>query len=429
MASTIVTKSSSTNMTRKWSLEVVASYLTGPLRMDQARRQTTTSEHFEGTCSLCTRPGQVMALVLKRPENEELTPNYPMPGQHAKHMFPFVLGNYPDVDILAQETYCEACTVYLKLHGQSPKAACVVGALPLVQTHGHLHRFNLQSWNETLISAFGGRFHEDVVISIFLAVLYNTLDDLTSVDSRENTHLIRALRWACRNLLQSLIVCGDTSTTPLRQSPAQGTRSSAPLADTIPRLLKDAMNGNGPYSKYPLDGFLVLILAARDVDNENCERGTLRCIVWLRLMTHIIEEHFSLMGTASRERVKNLLAQIVYTEASGVQQANMHQTPRTRKSSISTTTLEGTHLLSSTDMQTFQRLGSLFTYIGTKCCPALAVLLHYLLEYSPMCKTSGECLTLLKKETKLRKLFCAPEDVDPSRATALIADLDSPLQG
>ena len=391
--------------------------------------ENSASEHFEGTCSLCTRSGQVMALVLKRPEDEELTPNYPTPGQHAKHMFPFVLGNYPDVDIVAQEIYCEACTVYLKLHGQSPKAACVVGALPLVQTHGHLHRFNLQSWTETLISAFEGRFHEDIVISVFLAVLYNTLDDLTAVDSGENTHLTRALRWACRNLLQSLIVCRDTTTTPLGQSPAQGARSSAPLADTIPRLLKDAMNGLGPYSKYPVDGFLVLILAARDVDNENCERGTLRCVVWLRLMTHIVEEHFALMGTASRERAKNLLAQIVYTKASDVQQANMHQPLKTRKLSVPTTALEGTHLLSSTDLQTFQRLGTLFTYIGTKCCPALAVLLHYLLEYSPMCKTSGECFTSLKKEAKLRKLFCAPEDVDLARATALIADLDSPLQG
>jgi hypothetical protein len=146
-------------------------------------------------------------------------------------------------------------------------------------------------------------------------------------------------------------------------------------------------------------------------------------------MTHIVEEHFALMGTASREGAKNLLAQIVYTKASGVQQANIHQPPKTRKPSVRITALEGTHLLSSTDLQTFQRLGTLFTYIGTKCCPALAVLLHYLLEYSPMCKTSGECFTLLKKEAKLRKLFCAPEDVDSSRATTLIADLDSPLQG
>jgi hypothetical protein len=141
-------------------------------------------------------------------------------------------------------------------------------------------------------------------------------------------------------------------------------------------------------------------------------------------MTHIVEEHFALMGATSRENAKNLLDQIVYMKASGAQLADNHQPPITRKPTILITALEGTHLLFSADLQTFQRPGTLFTYIRTNCCPVIAVFLCYLLEYSPMCKTSEECFTLLKKEAKLRKLFCAPENIDSSRAVTLITDLN-----
>ena len=45
----------------------------------------TSQDSFKGTCTLCTRSDQVMALVLKKPDDDEQTPNYPEPQQSAKH--------------------------------------------------------------------------------------------------------------------------------------------------------------------------------------------------------------------------------------------------------------------------------------------------------------------------------------------------------
>jgi hypothetical protein len=340
-------------------------------RRPRGDKRTAEKDSFKGVCILCTRSDEVMALVLKRPDDDEQTANYPEPQQSAKHKYPFVLGNFPDVDVISPELYCETCSVYVLRHGQSPKADCVLGVLPLVSTHGKHYSINLRSWSNMLTKAFQWRFHESIVLSVFLSVLYNTLDDLTSVDSTENTNLARAIRWACRNLLQSISVTHETNVIPLGETissldaPASPV-SSAPLKEILPQFVKNALHGHGISLSYPLDGFLVLLLAARDIGNENCGRESLRSVVWLRLAMHMATEHYALLNSsAGREKARDRLYQILHTQDKKAKLRDDSKEGLTlRKYPVSLSSLEGTHLLSSDDVDTFKRLGTLFSQIG-----------------------------------------------------------------
>lgn len=399
-------------------------------------KDDTSADSFKGVCTLCTRNDEIMALVLKKPEDDEQTPNYPAPQQNAKHKYPFVLGNFPDVDIISYELYCETCSVYLQRLGQSPKADNVLGALPLVSTHGKDYSINLQSWSKALTKAFQWRFHESIVLSVFLSVLYNTLDDLTSVDSTENTNLVRAIRWACRNLLQSILVARETDLIPLGETilsldAPNSPISSAPLGEVLPPFIKSALHGHGPLLNYPLDGFLVLLLAARDVENESCERESLRCVAWLRLAMHMATEHYALMNSsAGREKARDRLYQILHTpDKSAKFKQDSDERVTLRKVPVSLASLEGTHLISSDDLESFRRLGTLFSQVGSKCGSSIAVYLHYLLEYSQMCSDAEQCFEAMRKEKALRKVFVAPEEVTLEKAADLIARLQSGKTG
>ena len=395
---------------------------------------SSSSEYFEGNCTMCNRTAQVMALILRKPEDDELTANYPQPQQDAKHKFPFVLGNFPDVDITSSEIYCETCSVYLVRHGRSPKADCILGALPLVRTQGKDYGINLKSWTETLTKVFEGRFHESITLSVFLSVLYNTLDDLMAVDSSENTILIRAIRWTCRNLLQAIQVFRDTTSVPLGESPladdgsSSPPRSSAPLGEIIPQLVGNALRGHGPLLTYPLDGFLILIFAARDIDNENCKRESLRCVVWLRIAFHIAEEHYTSMLKDGNEKARSNLFQLLHARHPEAKPGTSSQEMLLRKSPITLASLENTHLLSSDDLETFRRTGTLFTHISSKCGAASAVYLHYLLEFSQMYSNAIECFEALRKEKALRKVFVAPEEVNLGQAVDIISRLQTTLK-
>ncbi|KAF2690740.1 hypothetical protein K458DRAFT_288544, partial [Lentithecium fluviatile CBS 122367] len=370
------------------------------------------SGYFTSICGLCERRGEIMALILQKPEENGSTPNHPRPHSTAKHKYPFVLGNFPDVDVISPEIYCETCSVYLVRQGRSPKSDAVLGALPLVQ--------------DTLMKVFESRFHKSITLSVFLSVLYNTLNDLTTEDSDESIDLTRAIRWTCPNLLQTIQVSRDTSSPTRRQQatlidPVLGT-----LAETIPLLVKHALQGHGPLLSYPIDGFLVVLLAAKDIDNENCEREGLRCAIWLRLATHFAESYYICMQEDGKDSAREKLSNIVYAKDPDSHPRDSETpAPMLRKSCVPLASLEGTLLCSSDDWETFRRLGNLFAPISSRCGPAMAVYLHCLLEYSKIYKKATECFKALRKEKLLRKVFVAPEEVNLGQAADLISRLQT----
>jgi hypothetical protein len=364
-----------------------------------------------------------MALILSKPEYEA-TLNFPLPQQHARHMFPFILGNLPDVDLVSPEIYCETCSVYLVHLGQSPKGDRVLGALPLVQTNGREYELNMNAWSETLDRAFEGRFDASIALSVFLSVLYNTLDDLAEEDSTESTATIKAIRWACENMLRSIQVVQDTATVPLGESPrAIRGSSSASLREAIPRLVRSTIRGDTTLLCYPLDGFLILMLSAKDIDHENCGRATLRCVTWLRIAYHMAEEHYNVILGSDKETATKNLFEILHVKDSEVK---FNAELLLKKTAISLTSLEGTPLLTSDDCMTFRRMGTLLTQLNAKCEAATAVYLHYLLQYSSKHSSAMECFRTIRNLKTLRKVFVAPEEVELSHAATIIAGLYAP---
>ncbi|KAF2726634.1 hypothetical protein EJ04DRAFT_582559 [Polyplosphaeria fusca] len=389
------------------------------------RRPQLMSKYFEGNCNLCLRSGQIMALILSKPKDDEATANFPSPHQHARHKFPFLLGNFSDVDIVSHETFCETCSEYLVRHGESPKSDRVLGALPLVQTNGREHELNLQSWTESLNKAFEGRFDDSITISVFLSVLYNTLSDLAEEDSNENTTTIRAVRWACKNLLRSIKVCRNTATVPLGESPGPSNESpSAPLEEIIPWLVRETPRGDTTLLSYPLDGFLILILSAKDIDHENCGRALLRCVIWLRLAYHMAEEHYNAIRDNKDSAISNLI-QLLHFEDSEANPKGPDQKVLLKRSAVTLASLKGTPLLSSDDWETFGRMGTLFTQLTSRCEPATAVYLHYLLRCSSKYHSAMECFKAVRNVKALRKVFVSPEEVELSHAATIIAGLQA----
>jgi hypothetical protein len=125
---------------------------------------------------------------------------------------------------------------------------------------------------------------------------------------------------------------------------------SLTLGETFVRLIKQAINGNGSPLNYPLNGFLVHVLAARDVDNENCERESLRCVVWLRTIFRLAECHYSYVRKGGLENARDRLQQIIYSRKLIPHPGSSIFNPALMKKSIAMASLEGTHLLSSDDL-------------------------------------------------------------------------------
>lgn len=70
------------------------------------------TDAYRAACKFCDREGAITALILKRPENQEWSDHFPAPGQLARYRYPFLLGSYPDVDIVSHEICCETCSIW-----------------------------------------------------------------------------------------------------------------------------------------------------------------------------------------------------------------------------------------------------------------------------------------------------------------------------
>jgi hypothetical protein len=70
-----------------------------------------------------------------------------------------------------------------------------------------------------------------------------------------------------------------------------------------------------------------------------------------------------------------------------------------------------------------------FTHIGSKCDAAMAVFLHYLLEYAPMCSDVMACFDIMRKGELLRKIFVASEVVNDKQVTDVIAQVHNTKNG
>ncbi|KAF4535099.1 uncharacterized protein LTHEOB_12836 [Lasiodiplodia theobromae] len=403
-------------------------------------------DHYRGQCAICGTPDSIFAILLKAAASDDETPGFPSPDARANHLYPMVLGAYPETDIIAPEVYCEICSYFMTRIGRSPKSDEITGSLPLIclkysNAHGALQ------WTETIANALQRRFDDNIVLQIFLSALYYTIDDV-SMDT-PTTSLSNALMWACRSLVKVVRIPGELVETP---------RSGAPevlgfeyLQDVLKDQLDSLRKKSNPLLNYPLDGFVSLIRAALDLTSV-CQMEKIKDAVWLRLLFTLMEHHFELQAKEGEKVAREALNTLLIEKPSGYSQAGQTSsatedgadespdelTPMggggsqtangnpelvidTKKTSVSLETLQQTHLFPPDILEQYQRLASVFPEKEEWCARAIAVFLHVLYKESLGSRNATNLFGELKMQRRLRMIYWGRENVDQLTAADMIS--------
>ncbi|KAM0535856.1 hypothetical protein D7B24_000104 [Verticillium nonalfalfae] len=349
-------------------------------------------------------------------------------------MYPLVLGNYPETDVILPITCCDGCASLLLQAGELPNDDRVTIALPLVPLH---KRENRQLWEEKLGEVYGHRFRDSIVFLVFLSTLCTTIEDLVdgAIQSECQT-LMPSLEWCCRELSKLPGISTMAGLTPV------GSPLSGVVNDTMPlqQALRVTFQGfqstihQSPLLEYPIDGFLVLVRLAglmEDVGPEDVER-----FVWMRLLHYLAEQHVQLQKKGGPGEASKALQNLVnkQTETSNERGAGT-EAVTDRCYAVPLSALDGTYLIPSDSdiLEQFLRTGSSYSIIADtdKYHAALAVFLHLmatLTEGSQQIWDDGDLFVklqyradkLCRTEDGLRDIFFEGKLVDDEGAVKLI---------
>ncbi|EEY19933.1 conserved hypothetical protein [Verticillium alfalfae VaMs.102] len=386
------------------------------------------------TCPICREPRSIQTLLLQTSSDEPETLHLPKANQRSGHMYPLVLGNYPETDVILPITCCDGCASLLLQAGELPNDDRVTIALPLVPLH---KRENRQLWEEKLGEVYGHRFRDSIVFLVFLSTLCTTIEDLVdgAIQSECQT-LMPSLEWCCRELSKLPGISTMAGLTPV------GSPLSGVVNDTMPlqQALRVTFQGfqstihQSPLLEYPIDGFLVLVRLAglmEDVGPEDVER-----FVWMRLLHYLAEQHVQLQRKGGPGEASKALQNLVnkQTETSNERGAGT-EAVTDRCYAVPLSALDGTYLIPSDSdiLEQFLRTGSSYSIIADtdKYHAALAVFLHLmatLTEGSQQIWDDGDLFVklqyradkLCRTEDGLRDIFFEGKLVDDEGAVKLI---------
>ncbi|KAH7268243.1 hypothetical protein B0J15DRAFT_441386 [Fusarium solani] len=341
------------------------------------------------TCSICREPNSIQTLLLRASPEEAETEHLPKPGQLAGHKYPFVLGNYPETDVILPITCCDACAFLLLQAGELPNGDRVTIALPLVSLQIQENR-NL--WEGKLGEVYGHRFRQKIVFLVFLSTLCTTLEDLIdNVGPSDSQSLRRSLEWCCRELSQLPGISARAGLAPVGSPLAGVVNDTMPLQEAIQVAFcqSQPLVQENPLLSYPMDGFLVLVRLAGLM--QGIEPRYIERFVWRRLLYHFAEQHAELQKQVGAKEAKATLDDLIHeppaamgaaaeAESGASPEGSRALTSRIRRHIISLSSLEGTYLIpsSSDTLEQFGRMGEHFSAIQetTNHHPALAVFLH-----------------------------------------------------
>lgn len=399
-------------------------------------------EHFYIGCEICGKTA-VAALLLRKVTVEEDTAGFPKPGSHSKHVFPMVLGAYPETDILVPEIYCETCSGFLLLNGATRHGEKVSKALPLVSLSGEFGDINRKQWIKTIADAFDSRFYGGIVLQVFLSALYTTIDELLQDEAAEVQEAVRAMTWACKNLVRSIRVPME-----LIGSRKKDQDSSNGLDDVLANQLETLKEPGCSLLAYPVEGFVALMRAADEFSSSVCPRERVQEAIWLRFLLSLTEQLKMLdpAHEAGLQRLSDLLltepaarrqaptsSPNTVSQGSGDGEPSLH-VPQTASLADNDTTgtangvttvrlsqLEEIQLVSSDTMECFRHLRGMFPENQSWFHRALAVFLHALNVTAPNYNSSHTLFDDLKARRELRRVFFRPADLDELQAVNMVA--------
>ena len=265
------------------------------------RRHATDENNTEphGHCQLCDARSTPLALLLKRPCPVLQTEGLPPPYSRAKLAYPLAMGNFPETDIISKFICCDPCSYFVTQIGEAPPDEKIVSAIVLTNFEANQHL-----WKSALYEALEGRFAEEDMELLFLAILHRTLLDIDSDPREANLAARKALCWAIDRLQHHARI-------PICLSQSLATPGEPAFHSQFLNVLGKSFFGawmpKPPILRYPIEGFAILVRGAQYV--EHLDQRLVDRAVCERFLFHLLEQ-FVAFEAASKASAVDFVNQL-----------------------------------------------------------------------------------------------------------------------
>ncbi|KAI1311475.1 hypothetical protein F5Y03DRAFT_382199 [Xylaria venustula] len=393
-------------------------------------RPSSSMPNFSSTCPECGK-SDVLALILSYPPTSPVTENFPELGSLTKLIYPLTMGNYAETDVISDTIACDSCSAKMARRSETRSERSIAGVLPLVS-----YAKNQNAWIQTVGLATSRRFSRSDVSLVFLSIAATKKERLILNSSKRST-LYAALEWVI-DMIQTELTVQD------EKLDGVSSLGSGRLDEVILRNFRDSLDADKfpLLMSYPLDGFIVANAAISSSKFSRIfSKERQKTVVFLRFLFHLVE-NFVLYGekngAAQLQAEKTLLLLLddpigprslfrnsrrrmtFYLKAFGESQRSSSElsTLGQHKLSLTISDLIISPLLNAEMLQTFKRLGPLFSWIESQCGHAIAVFVHYLMRFDAGRDNSAEALFI-----KLRRIPEVKEALaDPGALSARSVD-------
>ncbi|ERF73685.1 hypothetical protein EPUS_00938 [Endocarpon pusillum Z07020] len=384
-----------------------------PLFTNDFFKGTEPGRSFDGRCNLCASLDSTLVLFLRDQPSKLSTPGFPAVSSVSKLAYPLAMGTFPETDILSNYACCDSCSFLLAQSGHTPTGDAILCVLPLVS-----YKINSPAYLKQLRLAFKMRFGDFDTLMVFLAVLLTAKERVAPVAEKEIWH---------RGNLLTL----DANST------------SMSIENVFLNSVRSVYQGNAweAFFRYPLEGFVTLMLALDCMQSQpDLPHGT-ENVVWQRFLFALTEQYHEYRGVNGPVLTHVAMTQLIME----VDPRDVKQ-PRPRVGSsmrsfrdlarnmlgdrrpdsrlfLDLDTLKLSPLLKASDIKIWKRLKDKFEWIDTAAGYAVGAFVHHLARGGTTQTSAQAYFAQLMSQKALQIVFLKPSKIDAEAAEGLVGDL------
>ncbi|KAI9779999.1 MAG: hypothetical protein M1816_003281 [Peltula sp. TS41687] len=334
-------------------------------------------KELSGLCQVCGKSSRPMALLLKKRNTDRHTEGFPPPQARANYAYPLATGNVPETDIISTFICCDPCSYFIKKIGRAPYGEQISGAILITNWPQ-----NLDLFLAALDSALEHRFSQGLLLPIFLAILYTTRHRVQS-DNRPGLSPIfgRVLEWLIDGVERTISVSFDPELT-LQRTIAWNNNAS--FKTGLRLALEHTCMLQGSILTYPLEGFLMLVLAA---ENNQCDLVLINKVVYLRFLYCLTRRFYECRVPTQQPLLS----------AEGIESVPWFAEETAASSNpVSVSFLLGRPLLDAESLSLFERMGESFRASEKLREDYMWAFLKDLEQLAPTCADPVACFRLVE---------------------------------
>ncbi|KAI9732296.1 MAG: hypothetical protein M1834_001503 [Cirrosporium novae-zelandiae] len=361
------------------------------------------------SCQICGSTQPYFALILKSPPEGEHTPGFPPTESRSEILYPFAIQNFPETDILSRLVCCAACSVPAVEYGHSPYHECLVGALVFGDRLSGANDINKRTWIANLDKALDGRFTQECLLPIVLAIMYNAKDHVSSTD----TVFANALDNACTILQDGLQI-------PYENGNHHWTGR---ISDVVLHYLSIGIASPGcDFLNHPINSFVLMIRVAANISKEK------RAIaLFYRLLLHIIEHSYTQQDTeddVTAAEFYGLLRSRISRGGSSEEETTTISLNDSLDWSLSSSprlleTLCDNHSMDNEALRVFRRAGDIFSIIEIQCGTAICLFICLFHAVNTGVKEPRELLCWFCTRPEMNNFFLVPWSIHDTESKTI----------